>query len=250
MADITLTASASELQENDLAAKASVFTTNFQSREQKFRDRLLQKVGASRVLVTEVTATIVTSHVEYSKEALIKLQNHDARSFAAVIAEALSDSIMLQSISVDQTVDVRKTGARRRLLAYAQFWQRITDQTITLLIFTVLLALSILPILYVQTTILFNRAFAVILERKIHKQELLDDLYTPGLFLKVEADPSDDQGTPAMTRARRASLAACRAVGGKLSPGPRRRPARASPIAKPNAAGVISDTRKPATVRL
>jgi len=245
--DIRLTASASELQESDLAAKASAFTSNFQSREQKFRDRLLQKVGASRVLVTEVTATIVTTHVERSKEALIILQNHDARSFAAMIAEALGNSIMLQSISAEQTVDIRKTGARRRLLAYAQFWQRITDQTIALLIFTALLALSILPILYVQTTILFNRAFAVILERKIHKQELLDDLYTPGLFLKVEADPSDDQAAPAMTRARRVSMAACRAVGGAFSPGPRRGPARASPAAKANAAGVITETRKPPT---
>ena len=110
---------------------------------------------------------------------------------AAVFDDTFGESTSLYAVSVKQTSDIMKTGTRRRLLAYAQFWQRMTDQSITLLIFTVLLALSVLPILQLQTAILFNRAFASILRRKVHKQEVLEDLYTPGLFYQIEAEQSN-----------------------------------------------------------
>ena len=42
------------------------------------------------------------------------------------------------------------------------------------------------------------------MKRKVRKQEVLDDLYTPGLFYKVEADPNDTGDG----RTRRRSVAA------------------------------------------
>ena len=74
---------------------------------------------------------------------------------------------------------------------------------------------------------------ATILERKIHKQELLDDLYTPALFVPTEADPEpeDEQGklARAVTRVRRGSLQAVSAFarrGAKGGGAARRRPLR------------------------
>ena len=105
-------------------------------------------------------------------------------------------------MSTTQTSDIKRTGVRRRLLAYAQFWQRMADQNMVLLIFAVLLVLSVLPILQLQTTVLFNRAFAAILQRKLHRQELLDDLYTPGIFYEVEAEEAPEEGANGSTFGR------------------------------------------------
>ena len=129
---------------------------------------------------------------------LVKMQGHTARSLSAILGDSLGDACLLQAVTVAQEPpQMRLVGVRRRLLAYAQFWQRMVDQGIAMTIFLVLFVLSFLPILQMQTQILFNRAFATILERKIHKQELLDDLYTPGLFHKVEADPEGPLARPA-----------------------------------------------------
>ena len=81
-----------------------------------------------------------------------------------------------------------------------------------------LLALSILPMLQLQSAILFNRAFATILHRKIHKQELLDDLYTPGLFYQVEAQQQEKPPPGGLVGrtlrgARRGSVAMAKGLG-------------------------------------
>ena len=81
----------------------------------------------------------------------------------------------------------------RWLLVYAGFWQRMTDQVIALVIFGALLGLSILPISTLQTRILFNQSFTELIEKKIHRQNLLTKLYTPGFFHKAEADPAVEE---------------------------------------------------------
>ena len=197
-----ITLSAKESQNQDIAHKATKATSLFRSPAERMRDRLMQKIGANRGVVTDLTATILTSNVAKSKAMLVKLKSHTERSMTAVMGDTLGDSTYIHSVTAKQTSDICQSGMRRRLLAYAQFWQRMADQNMTLLIFSVLLVLSILPILQLQTAILFNRAFAAILERKIHKSELLDDLYTPGLFYQVEAEESSDAKSPGSTFGR------------------------------------------------
>ena len=94
-----------------------------------------------------------------------------------------------------------KVLKRKWLLIYAGFWQRMTDQVIALVIFSALFALSILPVSSLQTRMLFNQSFSEVIEKKIHRQNLLGDLYTPGLFHKVQADVSQED-----TKGRRASV--------------------------------------------
>ena len=153
-----------------------------------------------------------------SRTVLTILEFETPGAMAVVLGDAIGDSMILQSKTVAQTKTLIEDVFRRRLLAYAQFWQRLSDMGMTLVIFATLCLLSLLPILQVQTSILFNRAFATILERKIHKQELLDDLYTPALFVRTEADP-EPEGEPgkkvarAVTRLRRGSIQAVNALG-------------------------------------
>jgi len=80
------------------------------------------------------------------------------------------------------------------MLVYAGFWQRMVDQAIALVIFAALFVLSVLPVSSLQTRILFNQAFSEVIQKKIHRQNLLSDLYTPGLFQKAEADDTADEG--------------------------------------------------------
>ena len=221
IADISLQAVVSELKESDAASKASTIMGQFKSREQRLLDQLKKKQGAaSKVKVTEVTATIATSQPVPSKKLLVTLQNHTAGTLAAVLGDALGDSTMIQAKRVEQASEVKHDLVRRRLLAYAQFWQRMMDMVICLVIFGTLVLLSMLPILQIQTSILFNRAFASILNRKIHKQELLDDLYTPGLFYEVEAEETEkDKGgvvNKTMRGMRRGSVTVARNIGSAL----------------------------------
>lgn len=131
-----------------------------------------------------------------SPQTTVRLQNLTARTLNAVLADSLGGAMTIQRLSkVSTSEELLNTGWRSWALAYAQFYQRMADQMMTLIIFATLLVLSFLPILRLQTSILFNRQFADILNRKIHKQEVLDDLYTPGMFYQVEADddPSKDR---------------------------------------------------------
>ena len=88
-----------------------------------------------------------------------------------------------------QVLSSLKDGPRRKwMLIYASFWQRMTDQTIAFVIFVMLLALSLLPISAIQTRLLFNEAFSGLIDRKIHRQNLLSELYTPGFFHRGDED--------------------------------------------------------------
>ena len=108
---------------------------------------------------------------------------------------------------------------RRPLMHYCNFWLRIMDQTIALTIFGVLLFLSILPLSTFQMRILFNSSFSGIIEKKIHRQNVLSDLYTPGFFHQVAADHTEKPTANVARRAvRRASLALAGA-GGKIGAG-------------------------------
>ena len=153
--------------------------------------------------------------------------------------------MMLANCSLKRMdVCIERMGSSERMPS-AQFWQRMVDQSLALLLFTYLLALSILPILQLQTAILFNRAFAAILRRKIHKQELLDDLYTPGLFYKVEAQESEQPAGSTLGRtlrgARRGSVAVGKGIAAGMRRaslgGARRAAPPAAPLAQPEAGG-------------
>lgn len=224
VADISLKAVVSGLKEGDAAASASAFASAFQSKDEKLRDKLFKKRGWKKeAAVTDVTATIVTSHVANSRKTKVLLEADSIQKLRAITKDAVGDHL-IQSKRVEQTCEVSQEGFRRRLLAYAQFWQRIGDQSMTLCIFAVLTVLTIMPILQVQTSILFNRAFSAILMRKIHKQELLDDLYTPALFVPVKADESDEPlvgivgaAGRAVTKARRGSVAAIKNMSGRIA---------------------------------
>jgi len=200
VADISLQAKASELLEDDACGVVNNLATKMMSPEKRFRDQLLARLGAGQVAVTEVTVTIVTTQVPVAKATIVRLQNHDARTLSGVLGDSLGDATTIQKLSrVSHNEQVTNTGCRSRMLTYAQFWQRMTDQTITLVIFSVLFLLSLLPILQLQTSILFNREFADIINRKVHKQEVLDDLYTPGMFYEVAPDtlqPQENAATP------------------------------------------------------
>merc|ERR1712185_607979 len=73
----------------------------------------------------------------------------------------------------------------------------MTDQTIALILFGLLLVLSLLPISTIQTRILFNQAFTEIIEKKIHRQNMLSELYTPGFFHTIDyvVPKKDEAGT-------------------------------------------------------
>jgi len=219
VSSISLSARPSATQ--DVAAKASETTNAFKSPEQRVRDRLLERIGANRAVVNDVTATVTTSNVAVSKAILVNLKSHTPRTISSVLGSSLGNSVLVNAVSATQTSEVEQTGVRRRLLAYAQFWQRMGDQNMTLLIFVVLLVLSVLPILQLQTIVLFNRAFAAILQRKIHRQELLDDLYTPGIFYEVEAEEPTKQGSSALGRTMRgARRGAAKALRRRAPPAP------------------------------
>uniref|UniRef100_A0A7S2DA60 Glycosyl transferase 48 domain-containing protein n=1 Tax=Haptolina brevifila TaxID=156173 RepID=A0A7S2DA60_9EUKA len=191
-ADITLVAKTSELQQDDACNLATNFTTKWLSPEKRFKENLFARLGAGSVSVTEVTVTVATERVPVAKATIVRLQNHDAKTLSAVLADSLGDGTVIQKLSkITHSEAVLNMGCRSRVLMYAQFWQRMVDQTITLVIFVTLLMLSTLPILQLQTKILFNREFADIINRKVHKQEVLDDLCTPGLFYEVAADTSE-----------------------------------------------------------
>ena len=67
VADITL--SAKVCNKDDTVVQAAKKTTNlFKSVEQRVRDQLLSVGARERAIVTEVTATIVTSHVPRAKQ--------------------------------------------------------------------------------------------------------------------------------------------------------------------------------------
>jgi len=200
-ADISLSAKASTIKEGDaFAAMASGLAAKMMKTtpEARAAQRLLEKarLREAEVEVTEVTVTIATKHKLVAKQTTVRLQNLTARTLNAVLADSLGGAMTIQRLSkVSTSEELLNTGWRSWALAYAQFYQRMADQMMTLIIFATLLVLSFLPILRLQTSILFNRQFADILNRKIHKQEVLDDLYTPGMFYQVEADddPSKDR---------------------------------------------------------
>jgi len=105
---------------------------------------------------------------------------------------------------------------RKWFLIYASFWQRMTDQVIALVIFCALFVLSVLPVSSLQTRILFNQAFTEVIEKKIHRQNLVSELYTPGFFHKVEANSADESqeklaSAPASRRAPKAFWKASKA---------------------------------------
>ena len=222
-ADISLEASASQLQEKDACSLASSLMGKMGTTEQRMAGRWKARVGAQggNTMVTKVVVKIVTHRKGIAEGIRETIDEHTASTLRAhVVGDALGDSTSMQNLSKAKlklsvpanlatpgTDVIEKhglnTGWRARVLAYAQFWQRMTDQFITLTIFTVLFCLSILPILQVQTAILFNRQFADIIQRKVHRQEVLEDLYTPGLFYKVEADTTPAEPEP--TEGRRFS---------------------------------------------
>jgi hypothetical protein len=261
VADITLKmVSTTEVKQETLDA--------MKTPEQRLADRLRKqkKDKGAKMFVTEVTATIITSQRSKATRIKVELESRTASDLAGVLGNALGTSTTLQSRTVvsnldeqDQSKMIMPDILRRRLLAYAQFWQRIADMGMAMFIFAVLTVLSFLPILEVQTSILFNRAFADILNRKIHKQELLDDLYTPGIFVDTEADPDSKKGGAggsaagrAITRMRRASLGTPGGVrkaaptksgnGKRLEPKAGRSPTSKSPVhgEPPSMADVIA----------
>lgn len=96
-----------------------------------------------------------------------------------------------------QVLGSLKDGRRRKwLLLYASFWQRMTDQTIAFVIFVMLAALSLLPISAIQTRLLFNESFSTLIDRKIHRTNLLSELYTPGFFHREEEKPANEKPAP------------------------------------------------------
>jgi hypothetical protein len=99
------------------------------------------------------------------------------------------------------------------------------DMMMTLIIFGTLFLLSFLPILRLQSSILFNRQFADLLNRKVHRQQVLDELYTPGSFDNIEADKAE-QATP-------------RAISNKL----RRHARPSSDVDTPSGGGVVSRSK-------
>lgn len=61
---------------------------------------------------------------------------------------------------------------------YADYWYFVMDMIITTLLITTLLLLSLLPLLSVQSLILFNRDFAQVIATKLRRAELLKRIVT------------------------------------------------------------------------
>ena len=119
---------------------------------------------------------------------------------------------------------------------------------IGLFIFALLGVFAILPLAGLQTKVLFNQSFTRIIQKKITKQKLLNDLYTPGFFHKTEAAKEDKVHKPKRKRSVEGNLSAV--VGAAMARGALRRrnkggaPAAAPAAAKSPAAGT-SDERNP-----
>ena len=139
-------------------------------------------------------------------------------------------------------------GVRGALRWYGEFWMRMADTGIGLFIFALLGVFAILPLAGLQTKVLFNQSFTRIIQKKITKQKLLNDLYTPGFFHKTEAAKEDKVHKPKRKRSVEGNLSAV--VGAAMARGALRRrnkggaPAAAPAAAKSPAAGT-SDERNP-----
>lgn len=174
----------------------------------------------------EVTVTVATRQKLVANKTSACLNNLTPRTLSAVLGRALGRALTIRKVSnVTTSHALLNTGLRARALAYAQFYQRVMDMMMTLIIFGTLFLLSFLPILRLQSSILFNRQFADLLNRKVHRQQVLDELYTPGSFDEIEADEAE-QATP---RAISSSI-------GKL----RRHARPSSDLDTPSGGGVVS----------
>jgi len=112
-----------------------------------------------------------------------------------MLASALVQAGLVQavgSISQQPSFFLRRR-ARKWLRFFSDFWARMVDQTICLVIFAVLILLSSLPLSAIQTRILFNRAFEKIVNRKMRRAEVLDDLFTPQIFSEVQVDDRQER---------------------------------------------------------
>ena len=213
--------------------------------EERFAKKLMSKAelgSSNEVDVTDATVTIVTGEKLVAKHTASRLQNLTPQKMSAVLGDSLGGATIINKLSaVKHAETVLTTGWRARSLAYAQFWQRLIDQMMVLVIFATLLALSCLPILRLQTSILFNRQFADIINRKVHKQEVLDDLYTPGMFHSIEADETLPEKATAGRRGTLTSGGTLRKRGvlGALSR------ARGGPKGNSAAAGGATSSTKP-----
>jgi hypothetical protein len=177
----------------------------------------------------EVTVTVATRQKLVANKTSACLNNLTPRTLSAVLGRALGRALTIRKVSnVTTSHALLNTGLRARALAYAQFYQRVMDMMMTLIIFGTLFLLSFLPILRLQSSILFNRQFADLLNRKVHRQQVLDELYTPGSFDEIEADEAE-QATP---RAISSSI-------GKL----RRHARPSSDLDTPSGGGVVSRSK-------
>jgi hypothetical protein len=177
----------------------------------------------------EVTVTVATRQKLVANKTSACLNNLTPRTLSAVLGRALGRALTIRKVSnVTTSHALLNTGLRARALAYAQFYQRVMDMMMTLIIFGTLFLLSFLPILRLQSSILFNRQFADLLNRKVHRQQVLDELYTPGSFNEIEADEAE-QATP---RAISSSI-------GKL----RRHARPSSDLDTPSGGGVVSRSK-------
>jgi len=105
---------------------------------------------------------------------------------------------------------------RLALRWWADFWSRMVDLLLGLGLFLSLVILSILPISVLQTKMLFNQAFTQLVERKIHRQSVLEDLFTPGFFKKPDAAPRDSLKKPGgLKQGWSAALVGCSVGGGR-----------------------------------
>ena len=180
-------------------------------------------------VTAEVTVTVATRQKLVANKTSACLNNLTPRTLSAVLGRALGRALTIRKVSnVTTSHALLNTGLRARALAYAQFYQRVMDMMMTLIIFGTLFLLSFLPILRLQSSILFNRQFADLLNRKVHRQQVLDELYTPGSFDEIEADDAE-QATP---RAISSSI-------GKL----RRHARPSSDLDTPSGGGVVSRSK-------
>ena len=192
--------------------------------------QLVQTAQAEGSAATaEVTVTVATRQKLVANKTSACLNHLTPRTLSAVLGRALGRALTIRKVSnVTTSHALLNTGLRARALAYAQFYQRVMDMMMTLIIFGTLFLLSFLPILRLQSSILFNRQFADLLNRKVHRQQVLDELYTPGSFDEIEADEAE-QATP---RAISSSI-------GKL----RRHARPSSDLDTPSGGGVVSRSK-------
>ena len=82
--------------------------------------------------------------------------------------------VLVNSFVLQLFATLKPGGVLKRvLLDYSNFWYFVMDTGITLLLISALLLLSLLPLLRLQSLILFNRDFAKVIASKLRRAELL-----------------------------------------------------------------------------